>query len=219
MPLLAHIDDDSELLEGVEAICQDLSLAMQVCEAKLKELADSDAGLPSLSERVEVLSTELRSHALDEMYDSVASLMASSFSDVSSICFLHDFAGTSESDEALLIKAASEDEFVLQLEGLQSKQMPRLVLLDLKLDASGPQSGLNALSKIRQNEILGSVPIIMFTQHFDETTVQMSFARGASSYVLKGGTRFEENLVRVLSTWLILSRLPSEVPVESFVSD
>lgn len=66
---------------------------------------------------------------------------------------------------------------------LASPEAPDLILLDINLPGS---SGLEALPKIKQ--MMPATEIIMLTHNDDYTNVLESIRKGASGYILKGGS-------------------------------
>jgi two-component system response regulator len=94
--------------------------------------------------------------------------------------------------------------------GDSTKEMPQLVLLDLKLPKL---DGLEVLRRIRADERTRRLPIVVFTSSSEEEDMIKSYDLGANSYVRKP-VEFEEFLeaTRQLGLyWLVLNQIaPSE---------
>jgi CheY-like chemotaxis protein len=222
MPLIAHIDDDLTLLEAAQHVIAEFVLSVAICEAALADLGNGYDGDLELSE---LFRTALHKHELPGIYLIVADAMTAAFGSRHSIRALAlpvirdavrrlvDGPGDADSSDlvpgaSIVMSATSASSFFAKLERLPSEDFPSLIFLDLKLDASGEKSGLELLEKIKNHELLHLVPVIIFSQFYDERSVNEAYARGASAYHLKGGTQFESNLIHLLANWLILSKLP-----------
>jgi CheY-like chemotaxis protein len=85
--------------------------------------------------------------------------------------------------------------------------MPRLVLLDLKLPRL---DGLEVLTRLKQHEPTRHVPVVMVTTSSEEKDVTASYRLGVNSYVVKSVNfdEFSRALQTVASYWLELNRLP-----------
>lgn len=242
MPVVAHIDDEKPILRSAESVCKSLALAMAKCEEwiRIEENRSNDvlqrtealldllkdakllpdyeivatlmATSSDLISSVTFLDEEDRHLRLIETSEQQPSTQEaqsnSSQPNQTSVTTSAPNSGT-----GLVLTAESQEEFLQKVVALKPHQKPRLVLLDLKLTEGDDESGLKVLTEIQKSEYLGKVPVIMMTQFYDKTTIKMSYSRGASSYVLKGGINFKQNLIRVLATWLILARLPADAPV------
>lgn len=65
---------------------------------------------------------------------------------------------------------------------LRAPGHPAVVLLDLKLPKL---SGLEVLERIKQDEELKVVPVVMLTSSREETDLNRSYKRGVNAYVVK----------------------------------
>lgn len=88
---------------------------------------------------------------------------------------------------------------------------PALVLLDLNMPGI---DGRATLKRIKQDEALKNIPIIILTTSTDETDIAQCYEQGASSYIQKP-VDFE-SLVRtarlIKEYWFDLARLPHGHP-------
>jgi len=82
--------------------------------------------------------------------------------------------------------------------------LPKLILLDIKLPKV---NGLEILQKIKSDEKLKIIPVIMLTYSKEEKDLKEAYSFGANSYILKALTseQFQE-VVRLIKTyWLELN--------------
>jgi len=80
-----------------------------------------------------------------------------------------------------------------QFSGRDVKILPKMVLIDLKLPKL---DGLAVLRRIKADERLRTVPVVMLTSSNEERDVQVSYELGVSSYVVKP-VEFEEYMIKV----------------------
>jgi two-component system response regulator len=85
--------------------------------------------------------------------------------------------------------------------------MPRLILLDLKLPKV---DGLEVLRRLRANSLTKAIPIIIFTSSTEEQDILDSYCLGANSYVRKpvDFNQFCDALRHISQYWLSLNQLP-----------
>jgi two-component system, response regulator len=85
--------------------------------------------------------------------------------------------------------------------------MPRLILLDLKLPKV---DGLEVLRRLRANSLTKAIPIIVFTSSTEEQDILDSYCLGANSYVRKpvDFNQFCDALRQIIQYWLSLNQLP-----------
>jgi two-component system, response regulator len=91
--------------------------------------------------------------------------------------------------------------------GRDLSAMPQLVLLDLKLPKI---SGLQVLQRLRQDESMKFLPVVIFTSSKEEQDLIDSYKLGANAYVRKP-IEFAEfsNAIRQLGLfWVILNLTP-----------
>ena len=223
MPLVAHIDDEPAILDGAVQVCSEIAASIAICEAALSQHKVHDDQDPQ--ELSQLFRSQLKRHKLDEAYSVVADMMAAAHGGRASIKALglssiQDVARLIERDDpddisdliagsSIVMTAQSGNDFLTQLKHLKTRDHPSLIILDLKLDNNSDSSGLDLLNTIREYPTLKYVPVVMFTQHYEEKYVHLGYKNGASSYHLKGGTQLEANLIHILATWLILAKLPT----------
>jgi CheY-like chemotaxis protein len=100
----------------------------------------------------------------------------------------------------LKVETALRGETALKL--LQSgKALPTLILLDLKMPG---MSGFDTLRKIRADQRLQHLPVIIVTSSSLEADKKMGYEAGADGFLHKAFDmdRFERDLKSVLDLWL-----------------
>ncbi|MEA2785077.1 MAG: hypothetical protein QOF71_1181 [Candidatus Eremiobacteraeota bacterium] len=88
---------------------------------------------------------------------------------------------------------------------------PALILLDLKIPKLG---GLEVLRRIRDDEALKLVPLVVLTSSAQEADLIESYRRGANSYIRKP-TDFDQFSVAIRELgkyWLVLNEPPPALP-------
>jgi two-component system response regulator len=85
--------------------------------------------------------------------------------------------------------------------------MPRLILLDLKLPRI---DGLEVLRRIREDERTRLLPIVILTSSNEEQDMIEGYKLGANSYLRKPVDfhRFEDYVKQLGNYWLILNETP-----------
>jgi two-component system response regulator len=88
--------------------------------------------------------------------------------------------------------------------GRDARDVPALVLLDLKLPKLG---GLDVLRRIRADERTALVPVVILTSSSEEEDIVASLQNGANSYVRKPVDfgRFVEQVQRLQVYWLLVN--------------
>jgi two-component system response regulator len=91
--------------------------------------------------------------------------------------------------------------------GRDPKQLPELVLLDLKLPKI---DGLSVLKQIRANEATRRLPVVVLTSSNEEGDIITSYDLGANSFVRKpvDFAQFVEAARQLGLYWLMLNQLP-----------
>lgn len=92
-------------------------------------------------------------------------------------------------------------------EGRDPKEVPAVILLDLKLPKI---DGLEVLRRIRENQDLRALPVVILTSSKEEEDIIKSYNLGANAYVRKPVDYNE--FVRAAKTlglfWLVLNEAP-----------
>jgi two-component system response regulator len=90
-----------------------------------------------------------------------------------------------------------------RFDGRDPRDVPSLVLLDLKLPKLG---GIEVLRQIREDERTRYVPVVILTSSSEEEDIIASLQNGANSYVRKpvDFSRFVEQLQRLQVYWLLV---------------
>lgn len=83
----------------------------------------------------------------------------------------------------------------------KSRQMPRMILINLKLPKL---DGLAVLRKLRMHAATSDIPIIAFSAEYTQADVLMSYQVGANSFVVKPADlrQFTEFFNEQLPYWL-----------------
>lgn len=120
-------------------------------------------------------------------------------------------------DEALTLRALRKSNIVndvvvardgveaLEFFGDTAKDLPQLVLLDLKLPKV---DGLEVLRQLRAEERTRRLPVVVFTSSSEEEDILESYSLGANSYVRKP-VEFEQFLEATKQLglyWLVLNQ-------------
>ena len=90
---------------------------------------------------------------------------------------------------------------------LRDGPLPRVVLLDLKLPKI---SGLDVLKRVRDDDRLRLLPIVVLTSSREEPDISRAYALGANSYIVKP-VDFEQFLKAVGDAglyWMVLNEPP-----------
>lgn len=84
---------------------------------------------------------------------------------------------------------------------IQSRKLPRLILLDINLP---DYSGIDLLKKLRENEATRYVPVIMLSSSESPRDMMQAFDSGANAYLIKpiGLTPLTNTLNSVCNFWL-----------------
>lgn len=87
------------------------------------------------------------------------------------------------------------------------QRRPQLVILDITVPAP---DGFALLAVLREDPILGNLPVIMFTQSNDPTDIRHAYEGGANCYVWKPRDRepFERTVEQIRDFWLRTVSLP-----------
>ncbi len=93
----------------------------------------------------------------------------------------------------------------------ESYEMPKVVLLDLKLPKL---DGLEVLRQLRADERTRPVPVVVLTSSREDRDVVEAYQLGANSYIVKpvDYEKFLEVVSNMVTYWLLLNELPSLKP-------
>lgn len=92
--------------------------------------------------------------------------------------------------------------------GVEPRQIPRLVLLDLKLPKV---DGIEVLRRIKSDVLLRSVPVVVLTSSREERDIVETYNLGVNSYIVKpiDFEQFTEAVRDVGLYWLLLNQSPA----------
>jgi two-component system response regulator len=87
-------------------------------------------------------------------------------------------------------------------------QIPRLILLDLKLPKV---DGQEVLRKLKSNEATRTIPVVVLTSSREERDIIESYNMGVNSYIVKpiDFKQFTQAICDVGLYWLLLNQSPS----------
>lgn len=90
-------------------------------------------------------------------------------------------------------------------EGRNPKDLPQVVLLDLKLPKV---NGLEVLKTIRENELTRYLPVVIFTSSKEERDLVEAYKLGANAYVTKpiDFAEFSSAIQQVATFWVVWNR-------------
>ena len=93
--------------------------------------------------------------------------------------------------------------------GRRLDQLPRVILLDLKLPLI---DGLEVLRQIRGDARTRNVPVVVLTSSTEERDVVESYALGVNSYITKpvDFDQFRDAMHMIGMYWLMLNRPPAK---------
>jgi len=98
-------------------------------------------------------------------------------------------------------------------EGRDVADRPAMLLLDINLPKVG---GLDVLRKIRSDERLRTIPVVILTSSKEEQDVAEGYSLGANSYIRKpvDFDKFVDAVQQLGMYWLVLNEPPPEFEVK-----
>jgi two-component system response regulator len=89
-------------------------------------------------------------------------------------------------------------------------ELPRLVLLDLKLPRL---DGLQVLERVRANPVTRIIPVVILTSSTEQRDLRSGYALGANSYIRKpvDFEQFVDALGHINTYWLEMNQLPGPI--------
>jgi len=87
------------------------------------------------------------------------------------------------------------------------KQIPRVILLDLKLPKV---SGLEVLKILKNDNLLHTIPVVVVTSSAEDPDIKTAYDLGVNSYVVKpvDFERFSEAMSNLGLYWLLVNQPP-----------
>lgn len=97
-------------------------------------------------------------------------------------------------------------------EGRDVRQLPQVIVLDLKLPKV---NGIEVLSKVRGNELTKYVPVVVLTSSKEDRDLVETYRLGVNAYVQKpvNFVEFGEAVKHLGMFWLLLNNYPDVVEV------
>lgn len=88
-----------------------------------------------------------------------------------------------------------------------NKELPKLILLDLKLPKV---TGLEVLEKVKSNERTRNIPVVVLTTSREERDMVKSYELGANSYIVKpvDYNKFVDSVAEIGLYWLLMNEIP-----------
>lgn len=87
---------------------------------------------------------------------------------------------------------------------------PKIVMPDIKMPR---MDGIEVLRKIRADQTLGTIPVVMLTASVEERDVLASYQLGVNSYVAKpvDFNSFVEDVSKTGCYWLLINQAPNQI--------
>ena len=89
----------------------------------------------------------------------------------------------------------------------QMASTPKVILLDLKMPKI---DGIEVLQKIKSNEKIKIIPVVVFTSSREDRDILESYRLGVNAYIVKpvDYDKFTKTIVEIGSFWLLLNQPP-----------
>lgn len=87
----------------------------------------------------------------------------------------------------------------------QSRQTPKVILLDLKLPKV---NGLEVLQALKADELTRAIPVVIITSSTEDPDIKAAYELGANSYVVKPVEffAFMETMIHLGFYWLLVNQ-------------
>jgi two-component system response regulator len=91
--------------------------------------------------------------------------------------------------------------------GRKRQHIPKVILLDIKLPKL---SGIEVLRRIKSDELLRSLPVVMLTSSREEPDIQECYRLGVNSYIVKpvDFEKFAEVIAQLGLYWIVTNQGP-----------
>jgi len=95
-----------------------------------------------------------------------------------------------------------------QYQDRKSEQMPKLILLDIKMPKV---DGIEVLRVVKADPLLQPVPVVVMTSSNEERDMVDSYSLGVNSYIVKPVhfAEFVETVADIGLYWIVTNRVPS----------
>ena len=89
-----------------------------------------------------------------------------------------------------------------------SESFPKLILLDIQMPKI---NGIEVLQRIKSDERLKSIPVVILTSSKEDPDIKKCYALGANSYIVKpvNFESFAESIKNLGFYWLLLNQPPT----------
>jgi CheY-like chemotaxis protein len=86
------------------------------------------------------------------------------------------------------------------------ERLPALVILDLKMPR---RNGMEVLQWMRQQPVIRSIPVFIFSSSSNQSDVEMAYESGANAFLTKPPSLVErEEVARFVKNWLSVTQPP-----------
>jgi len=91
----------------------------------------------------------------------------------------------------------------------KKEEIPRLILLDLKLPKV---TGLEVLEKVKTDEQTKNIPVVVLTTSREERDMIKSYQLGVNSYIVKpvDYNKFVDAVAEIGLYWLLMNEIPDQ---------
>lgn len=95
-----------------------------------------------------------------------------------------------------------------EYQGRETRQMPKLILLDMKMPKV---DGIEVLRQVKSDESMQMIPVVVMTSSNEERDVVESYRLGVNSYIVKPVqfAAFVETVADIGLYWVVTNRAPS----------